>query len=503
MAKKETETKETKKLAAKATTKVTAKVEAKAKKEETKEEKKAAKSANEEKETVILVKKTAKKNSEESASKAPKASKEPKVKKASKSEKAKAENKADDGENQEFDEATKELFTQKIKDILALAKKKKNVLEYSEISDFFTDLNLNEEQLDNVLEVLESSGIDVLRVSEVDDDLPDEDDMMLSDEDEVDMENIDLSVPDGISIEDPVRMYLKEIGKVPLLNADQEIELAKAMEAGIDAQKELSDDKDKNELSDARKKELDQIIYEGEEAKKRLAEANLRLVVSIAKRYVGRGMLFLDLIQEGNLGLIKAVEKFDFRKGFKFSTYATWWIRQAITRAIADQARTIRIPVHMVETINKLIRVSRQLLQELGREPLPEEVAKEMNMPVERVREILKISQEPVSLETPIGEEEDSHLGDFIQDDNVPVPADAAAFTLLKEQLVEVLGTLTEREQKVLRLRFGLDDGRARTLEEVGKEFNVTRERIRQIVAKALRKLRHPSRSRKLKDYLD
>nr|WP_292212357.1 RNA polymerase sigma factor RpoD [Butyrivibrio sp.] len=503
MAKKETETKETKKLAAKATTKVTAKVEAKAKKEETKEEKKAAKSANEEKETVILVKKTAKKNSEESASKAPKASKEPKVKKASKSEKAKAENKADDGENQEFDEATKELFTQKIKDILALAKKKKNVLEYSEISDFFTDLNLNEEQLDNVLEVLESSGIDVLRVSEVDDDLPDEDDMMLSDEDEVDMENIDLSVPDGISIEDPVRMYLKEIGKVPLLNADQEIELAKAMEAGIDAQKELSDDKDKNELSDARKKELDQIIYEGEEAKKRLAEANLRLVVSIAKRYVGRGMLFLDLIQEGNLGLIKAVEKFDFRKGFKFSTYATWWIRQAITRAIADQARTIRIPVHMVETINKLIRVSRQLLQELGREPLPEEVAKEMNMPVERVREILKISQEPVSLETPIGEEEDSHLGDFIQDDNVPVPADAAAFTLLKEQLVEVLGTLTEREQKVLRLRFGLDDGRARTLEEVGKEFNVTRERIRQIEAKALRKLRHPSRSRKLKDYLD
>jgi len=328
--------------------------------------------------------------------------------------------------------------------------------------------------------------------------------MLLTDDDEeVDMENIDLSVPDGISIEDPVRMYLKEIGKVPLLTADQEIDLAKAMEAGIDAEKELAEDEGKNKLSDARKKELNAIIYEGEEAKKRLAEANLRLVVSIAKRYVGRGMLFLDLIQEGNLGLIKAVEKFDFRKGFKFSTYATWWIRQAITRAIADQARTIRIPVHMVETINKLIRVSRQLLQELGREPLPEEVAKEMNMPVERVREILKISQEPVSLETPIGEEEDSHLGDFIQDDNVPVPADAAAFTLLKEQLVEVLGTLTEREQKVLRLRFGLDDGRARTLEEVGKEFNVTRERIRQIEAKALRKLRHPSRSRKLKDYLD
>ena len=328
--------------------------------------------------------------------------------------------------------------------------------------------------------------------------------MMLSEEDEVDMENIDLSVPDGISIEDPVRMYLKEIGKVPLLTADQEINLAKEMEAGLEAEKELAESKENGtKLSKSKLDEIEMAIYKGDEAKKRLAEANLRLVVSIAKRYVGRGMLFLDLIQEGNLGLIKAVEKFDFRKGFKFSTYATWWIRQAITRAIADQARTIRIPVHMVETINKLIRVSRQLLQELGREPIPEEVAKEMNMPVERVREILKISQEPVSLETPIGEEEDSHLGDFIQDDNVPVPADAAAFTLLKEQLVEVLGTLTEREQKVLRLRFGLDDGRARTLEEVGKEFNVTRERIRQIEAKALRKLRHPSRSRKLKDYLD
>ncbi len=300
-----------------------------------------------------------------------------------------------------------------------------------------------------------------------------DDDIILDDEDEVEVEKIDLSVPDGVSIEDPVRMYLKEIGKVPLLSAEEEIELAKRMELG------------------------------DQEAKKRLAEANLRLVVSIAKRYVGRGMLFLDLIQEGNLGLIKAVEKFDYRKGYKFSTYATWWIRQAITRAIADQARTIRIPVHMVETINKLIRVSRQLLQELGREPTPEEIAAEMNMPVDRVREILKISQEPVSLETPIGEEEDSHLGDFIQDDNVPVPADAAAFTLLKEQLEEVLGTLTEREQKVLTLRFGLEDGRARTLEEVGKEFNVTRERIRQIEAKALRKLRHPSRSRKLKDYLE
>lgn len=304
-------------------------------------------------------------------------------------------------------------------------------------------------------------------------DLDKDDDILLEGDEDTIVENIDLSVPDGISIEDPVRMYLKEIGKVPLLSAEEEIALAKAMEAG------------------------------DERAKKKLAEANLRLVVSIAKRYVGRGMLFLDLIQEGNLGLIKAVEKFDYRKGYKFSTYATWWIRQAITRAIADQARTIRIPVHMVETINKLIRVSRQLLQELGREATPDEIAREMKIPVERVREILKISQEPVSLETPIGEEEDSHLGDFIQDENVPVPAEAAAFTLLKEQLDEVLDTLTEREQKVLKLRFGLDDGRARTLEEVGKEFNVTRERIRQIEAKALRKLRHPSRSRKLKDFLD
>ena len=326
------------------------------------------------------------------------------------------------------------------------------------------------------------------------------------------MESIDLSVPDGISVEDPVRMYLKEIGKVPLLSAEEEIELAQKMETGnVAAEKiqilksriEETDDEAEKEEIRAEIKELQKDEGVGAEAKKRLAEANLRLVVSIAKRYVGRGMLFLDLIQEGNLGLIKAVEKFDYRKGYKFSTYATWWIRQAITRAIADQARTIRIPVHMVETINKLIRVSRQLLQELGREPAPEEIAEVMNMPVDRVREILKISQEPVSLETPIGEEEDSHLGDFIKDDNVPVPADAAAFTLLKEQLEEVLGTLTEREQKVLTLRFGLEDGRARTLEEVGKEFNVTRERIRQIEAKALRKLRHPSRSRKLKDYLE
>ena len=367
-------------------------------------------------------------------------------------------------------EEKKAKLQEKLQELLALAKKKKNSLEYQEISEFFKDMELDADEFEKILAFLETNKIDVLRIMD-DDDI--DDDIILDDEDEVEVEKIDLSVPDGVSIEDPVRMYLKEIGKVPLLSAEEEIELAKRMELG------------------------------DQEAKKRLAEANLRLVVSIAKRYVGRGMLFLDLIQEGNLGLIKAVEKFDYRKGYKFSTYATWWIRQAITRAIADQARTIRIPVHMVETINKLIRVSRQLLQELGREPTPEEIAAEMNMPVDRVREILKISQEPVSLETPIGEEEDSHLGDFIQDDNVPVPADAAAFTLLKEQLEEVLGTLTEREQKVLTLRFGLEDGRARTLEEVGKEFNVTRERIRQIEAKALRKLRHPSRSRKLKDYLE
>jgi RNA polymerase primary sigma factor len=446
--------------------------------------------------------------------KAAKAPKAPKAPKADKAPKAKADTLEKDNQSSgEMDEDAQERFKVKLKELLALAKKKKNVLEYDEISDQLSELNLNEDQLDSVLEVLEKSGIDVLRMSEDVDDIPvDDEDIDLDDEEEVDMENIDLSVPDGVSIEDPVRMYLKEIGKVPLLNADQEIVLAQDMENGMLAERVLkAQDRSSLDLKDDEKEliegktdeELKELIELGNDAKNKLAEANLRLVVSIAKRYVGRGMLFLDLIQEGNLGLIKAVEKFDFRKGFKFSTYATWWIRQAITRAIADQARTIRIPVHMVETINKLIRISRQLLQELGREPLPEEIAKEMNMPVERVREILKISQEPVSLETPIGEEEDSHLGDFIQDDNVPVPADAAAFTLLKEQLVEVLGTLTEREQKVLRLRFGLDDGRARTLEEVGKEFNVTRERIRQIEAKALRKLRHPSRSRKLKDYLD
>ena len=379
-------------------------------------------------------------------------------------------------ENKTNDQAVEEKFLVKLAELLEIAKKKKNVIEDTEIINHFSsckEIDLNTDRMVAIFEYLEEHNVDVLTITEEDDE---PDDIILDNDDvdvDVDVEHIDLSIPDGVSIEDPVRMYLKEIGKVPLLSAEEEIELAKRMEEGDEA------------------------------AKKKLAEANLRLVVSIAKRYVGRGMLFLDLIQEGNLGLIKAVEKFDYRKGYKFSTYATWWIRQAITRAIADQARTIRIPVHMVETINKLIRVSRQLLQELGREPLPEEIAEEMDIPVERVREILKISQEPVSLETPIGEEEDSHLGDFIQDENVPVPAEAAAFALLKEQLSEVLGTLTEREQKVLRLRFGLDDGRARTLEEVGKEFKVTRERIRQIEAKALRKLRHPSRSRKLRDYLE
>ncbi len=373
-----------------------------------------------------------------------------------------------------MDDASKQQFLAKLKELIALGKKKKGVLEDSEVNDFFAGMELGEEHFEKIFEVLEQNGVDILRINaKGSEDEPTDDELDMEEDEEGDIDALDISIPDSVSIEDPVRMYLKEIGKVPLLSAEEEIELAQRMEEG------------------------------DEEAKKKLAEANLRLVVSIAKRYVGRGMLFLDLIQEGNLGLIKAVEKFDYRKGYKFSTYATWWIRQAITRAIADQARTIRIPVHMVETINKLIRVSRQLLQELGREPTPEEIAKEMNMPVERVREILKISQEPVSLETPIGEEEDSHLGDFIQDDQVPVPAEAAAFTLLREQLQEVLETLTDREQKVLKLRFGLDDGRARTLEEVGKEFNVTRERIRQIEAKALRKLRHPSRSRKLKDYLD
>ena len=373
------------------------------------------------------------------------------------------------------DEEREKLFDSKMKDLLKIAKKKSNVLRDDDIVDILKDVPtlLTPDYLAKALEFFENNKVEVLNITD-DDDIDDEDiEFELSEEEEIDLEKIDMSVPEGVSLEDPVRMYLKEIGKVQLLTADEEIELAKRMEKG------------------------------DEDAKKQLAEANLRRVVSIAKRYVGRGMLFLDLIQEGNMGLIKAVEKFDYRKGYKFSTYATWWIRQAITRAIADQARTIRIPVHMVETINKLTRVSRQLLQELGREPSPEEIAEEMDIPVDRVREIQKISQEPVSLETPIGEEEDSHLGDFLPDDDVPAPSEAAASMILKEQLVEVLGTLTEREQKVLRLRFGLDDGRARTLEEVGKEFNVTRGRIRQIEAKALRKLRHPSRSRKLKEFLD
>ena len=370
-----------------------------------------------------------------------------------------------------MDENTQAKFLEKVKSLLDLAKKKKNVLEYQEISDHFADMPLAEDQFEKILETLEQSGIDVLRITGDDEEEPDED-IILSEEDEVDVENIDLSVPDGVSIEDPVRMYLKEIGKVPLLSADEEIELAKRMETG------------------------------DQEAKKRLAEANLRLVVSIAKRYVGRGMLFLDLIQEGNLGLIKAVEKFDYRKGYKFSTYATWWIRQAITRAIADQARTIRVPVHMVETINKMARVQRQMTLELNREPSEEELAEKMGITVDKVREVMKISQDPVSLETPIGEEDDSHLGDFIKDERSMSPEEYATNEILKEEIKNVLLTLQEREQEVLELRFGLVDGTSHTLEEVGKKFNVTRERIRQIEAKALRKLRHPSRAKKLKDFL-
>ena len=377
-------------------------------------------------------------------------------------------------ENEEDTRTDEEKFLDIIESLVKKAAKNKNVIDYQDITEAVSEVLDNMDDVDKIYDYLESKKIEI-RMEEDDDKLDDDDDLDddVDSEDEIDLSKIDLSVPEGIGIDDPVRMYLKEIGQIPLLTAEQEVEYAKRMEEG-------------NEV-----------------AKRRLAEVNLRLVVSIAKRYVGRGMQFLDLIQEGNLGLIKAVEKFDYRKGYKFSTYATWWIRQAITRAIADQARTIRIPVHMVETINKLTRVSRQLLQELGREPSPEEIAEEMDIPVEKVREIQKISQEPVSLETPIGEEEDSHLGDFIQDENVPVPAEAVAATLLREQLDDELATLTEREQKVLRLRFGLDDGKARTLEEVGKEFQVTRERIRQIEAKAIRKLRQPSRSKKLQDYLD
>ena len=383
----------------------------------------------------------------------------------------------DNGEGAETGRSEQE-FSEKLQKLLELARSRKNVLEESEVTRFFRGEVLRPEQLDRIYDFLDDNNVDVLRPE---DGLDMDPDFFLEQQEEeggdpdaeIDVNDLSLSVPEGVSVTDPVRMYLKEIGKVPLLSAEEEIEYARRMDEG------------------------------DEEARKRLAEANLRLVVSIAKRYVGRGMQFLDLIQEGNLGLLKAVEKYDYKKGFKFSTYATWWIRQAITRSIADQARTIRIPVHMVETINRLVRTSRQLLQELGREPKPEEIAERMEISVDRVREIMKISQDPVSLETPIGEEEDSHLGDFIQDDNVEVPIDAATSKLLHEQLMEALSTLTEREQKVLRLRFGLDDGKPRTLEEVGREFDVTRERIRQIEAKALRKLRHPSRSKKLKDYLD
>ena len=383
---------------------------------------------------------------------------------------------------------------EKMKDIkreLIEKGKKKGVLTFKEISDAFEDIEVTPEEIERLYDVFEKESIEL--VEDLDKEL---------EEIEVSKEELeDLSVPEGINIDDHVKMYLKEIGKVNLLTPEEELSLAKRMADGEKAKEQLEEIGE--EIDEDTKKQIDLLIADGEKAKKSLAEANLRLVVSIAKRYVGRGMLFLDLIQEGNLGLIKAVDKFDYTKGYKFSTYATWWIRQAITRTIADQARTIRIPVHMVETINKLVRVSRQLVQELGREPTPEELAKELNMPVDKVREISKISQEPVSLETPIGEEEDSHLGDFIPDEDAPAPSEAASFVLLKEQLGAVLETLSEREAKVLRLRFGLDDGRARTLEEVGKEFDVTRERIRQIEAKALRKLRHPSRSKKLKDFLD
>ena len=383
---------------------------------------------------------------------------------------------------------------EKMKDIkreLIEKGKKKGVLTFKEISDAFEDIEVTPEEIERLYDIFEKESIEL--VEDLDKEL---------EEIEVSKEELeDLSVPEGINIDDHVKMYLKEIGKVNLLTPEEELSLAKRMADGETAKEQIEEIGEN--IDEDSKKQIDLLIADGEKAKKSLAEANLRLVVSIAKRYVGRGMLFLDLIQEGNLGLIKAVDKFDYTKGYKFSTYATWWIRQAITRAIADQARTIRIPVHMVETINKLVRVSRQLVQELGREPMPEELAKELNMPVDKVREISKISQEPVSLETPIGEEEDSHLGDFIPDEDAPAPSEAASFVLLKEQLGAVLETLSEREAKVLRLRFGLDDGRARTLEEVGKEFDVTRERIRQIEAKALRKLRHPSRSKKLKDFLD
>ena len=497
--------------------------EKKVEKTEMKEEKKtAAKKAAEKNDAKEKVVKKAKAEAPE----AEKTAKDTEKKAAKKPTEAKKH--ADEKDAQAQAEENEALIQAQIDERLKnlLNKSKKNgYVEYTQVIDAFSEFNLDAQQFDRIWDALDKNRI-VLRVEEMDEDDIPEDELALEEEEEIalDMESLEEGVIDSnVNMEDPVRMYLKEIGRVPLLSAEEEIELAKKMEAGFEAaqkneefaekravlQKQVDDGK---KVQEAKKKieELDKKIAEnqrkidiGKRAGQDLSQANLRLVVSIAKRYVGRGMLFLDLIQEGNLGLIKAVEKFDYRKGYKFSTYATWWIRQAITRAIADQARTIRIPVHMVETINKIIRINRQLLQELGREPSPSEIAERMDMPEDRVREILKISQEPVSLETPIGEEEDSHLGDFIPDDNMPVPADAAAFTMLREQLDEILDTLTDRERKVLTLRFGLIDGRARTLEEVGKEFNVTRERIRQIEAKALRKLRHPTRSKRIKDYLE
>ena len=401
-----------------------------------------------------------------------------------------------------MDENTQAKFAEKVKELLNMAKKKKNVLEYQEISDFFADMPLEEEQMEKVLEYLDQNNVDVLRIT--DDDDVDDEEIILTDEDEVDVENIDLSVPEGVSIEDPVRMYLKEIGKVNLLSSDEEIELAQAMDAGNAAKEQLAELQAAGEEIPAEvQAELDKAIKKGERAKQRLAEANLRLVVSIAKRYVGRGMQFLDLIQEGNLGLIKAVEKFDYTKGYKFSTYATWWIRQAITRAMADQARTIRVPVHMVEVINKLSRVQRQMLQDLGREPTPDELARELDMPVEKVQEVQKYGREPISLHTPLGEDGDSEFGDLIEDTDAIAPSDAVAFSLLQEQFRQVLETLSPREAGVIKMRYGLEDGQPKTLDDIGRVYGVTRERIRQIESKTMSKLRHPSRSQTLRDFLD
>ena len=418
---------------------------------------------------------------------------------------AKKKSKLDDKTIASLPAASLLMSSEKLKELF-IKGKKKGKLDANELSDVLDTMDLDSEQIDHIYDSLEALGIEVGSEEEFVNDLPDDIEPPMEEIAEIEEEELvdPNTLVDSFNIDDPVRMYLKEIGKVPLLTADEEVTLATSMSEGNLAKERLAEIEENNEeISAEEQAELETLVKQGENSKQKLAEANLRLVVSIAKRYVGRGMLFLDLIQEGNLGLIKAVEKFDYTKGYKFSTYATWWIRQAITRAIADQARTIRIPVHMVETINKVIRVSRQLLQELGHDPSAEEISEEMGMPVDKVREILKIAQEPVSLETPIGEEEDSHLGDFIPDEGASEPSEAASFTLLKEQLVDVLSTLTPREEKVLKLRFGIEDGRTRTLEEVGKEFNVTRERIRQIEAKALRKLRHPSRSKKLKDFLN